>query len=133
MSNNRLMYDVCAYETRIKESTNPLAYQLNTIKYENCNKCRHELGLVGAQSASLITGNLVDLENDLRGQTRRLSQCPSKQYHPSKNITIQDKCGKKRILNTEKIHLTSCQMIKYKPVPYPKPIIMKTCPPAVFN
>ena len=39
-----------------------------------------ELGIVGGTAVSQIKGNLADLENDLRGQTRSASQCPSKHY-----------------------------------------------------
>ena len=35
---------------------------LNPIKFENCNKCRMELGIVGGTAASHIQGNIVDLE-----------------------------------------------------------------------
>ena len=38
MSSNRLMYDTCAYKTRVNESVGPLEYMLNPIRYENCNK-----------------------------------------------------------------------------------------------
>ena len=67
MSSNRLMYDTCAYKKTLDESTGTLAYVLNPMKYENCNKCRMELGILGGPSVSQIKGNLVDLENDLRG------------------------------------------------------------------
>ena len=76
MSSNRLMYDTCEYKTRIGESVGPLEYMLNPIRYENCNKCRMELGTVGGTNVSHIKGNLVDLETDLRGQTRRHTKCP---------------------------------------------------------
>ena len=46
MSSNRLMYDTCAYK-RNWESTTPLDYNLYAGKYENCSKCRLELGQVG--------------------------------------------------------------------------------------
>ena len=74
MSFNRLMYDTCEYKTRIGESVGPLEYMLNPIRFENCNKCRMELGIVGGTAVSQIEGNLVDLENDLRGQTRSNSK-----------------------------------------------------------
>ena len=42
MSYNRLRYDQCAYKTEINQSVGPLEYLLNPMKYENCQKCRHE-------------------------------------------------------------------------------------------
>ena len=82
MSSNRLMYDTCAYKKRLDESVGPLNYTLYPGKYENCSKCRIELGSVGGNNVSLFSGNLVDLESDLRGQTRKASLAPSKKYHP---------------------------------------------------
>ena len=80
MSSNRLIYDNCEYKTKLNESTNPLNYMLNPIRYENCNKCRMELGVVGGTAVSHIQGNLVDLETDLMGITRKASLCPSQKF-----------------------------------------------------
>jgi len=133
MSSNRLMYDTCAYSKRIDESVGPLAYVMNPLKYENCKKCRHELGLVGGSAVSHIQGNMVDLENDLRGATRENSLCPSKHYHPTKgNITLQKRtgecgCSKSVVVNTKLVHLPSCQMIRYRPTPQPPKLDIQTC------
>lgn len=144
MSSNRLIYDTCAYKKSLDQSVGPLSYLLNPIKYENCSKCRMELGIVGGTDVSQIKGNLVDLENDLRGQTRAASLCPSHHYQPNcpdkigdqcqpKQINIQGRsCGPPRTINTELLHLPPCQMIRYKPVPLPPPMKIQTCPaPAV--
>ena len=42
-------------------------------------------GLVGGTNVSHIKGNLVDLENDLRGQTRSNTKCPARKYAPPKD------------------------------------------------
>ena len=145
MSSNRLMYDTCAYRKNIDQSVGPLSYQLNPMKYENCSKCRMELGIVGGTAVSQIKGNLVDLENDLRGQTRSASQCPSKHYQPScpdkigdscqpSQIQIQgNACNAPRTIDTTLLHLPPCQMIRYKPVPLPPPMNIQTCPPPVIQ
>jgi len=137
MSSNRLSYDQCAYQKTLEQSTNPLSYVLNPIKYENCNKCRMELGIVGGTAVSHIKGNLVDLENDLRGQTRAQSSCPDRQYqkpcndlnscNPKSIATHRTLCEPPSMLNTELLHLPPCQMIRYKPVPLPKPMNLPTC------
>ena len=136
MSSNRLIYDTCAYSTKINESVGPLQYILNPMKYENCKKCRHELGLVGGTAVSHIKGNLVDLENDLRGATRVSSLCPKKKYYPSKDnkININAKsCGQPRNVDTNMVHLPSCQMIRYKPTPLPPKINLDSCPQPLIN
>ena len=76
MSSTRLRNDTCAYKAT-SESTGPLNYAMYTGKYENCARCRVEFGIVGGNNVSLFSGNLVDLESDLRGQTRPASLCPS--------------------------------------------------------
>ena len=140
MSSNRLKYDTCAYKKNLDQSVGPLSYVMNPMKYENCNKCRMELGIVGGNNVSQIKGNLVDLECDLRGQTRAASLCPDKHYHPNCENEIADECqpkeikingapcGKDRVIDTELMHLPSCQMIRYKPVPLPPPMNLQTCP-----
>ena len=110
------------------------------MKYENCNKCRMELGIVGGNNVSQIKGNLVDLENDLRGQTRAASLCPDKHYHPNcpgevgdncqpKSITIPgNACEQGRNINTELVHLPPCQMLRFPPVPLPGAQNYDSCP-----
>ncbi len=139
MSSNRLIYDTCAYKKNLDESVGPLSYLLNPIKYENCNKCRMELGIVGGSNVSHIRGNLVDLENDLRGQTRSASLCPTKKYQPNCATTIGDDCQPEKIvtqangcseaktIDTRLVHLPPCQMIRYKPVPLPPPMKIDHC------
>ena len=146
MSSNRLMYDTCAYKKNLDQSVGSLSYLLNPIKYENCNKCRMELGLVGGTAVSQIKGNLVDLENDLRGITRSASLCPSKHYIPNCPNKIGDECQPKSIhlndnrgcspqkpINTNLLHLPPCQLIRYKPVPLPPPMKIDSCPPPFLN
>ena len=139
MSSNRLIYDTCAYKKTLDESVGPLSYLLNPIKYENCNKCRMELGIVGGSNVSHIRGNLVDLENDLRGQTRGASLCPAKKYQPNcstkigdacqpdKIVTQSNGCGEAKTIDTRLVHLPPCQMIRYKPVPLPPPMKIDHC------
>lgn len=131
MSFNRLQYDNCTYRQDLRQSVGTLSYVLDSAKYENCNKCRHELGLVGGSNVSHIKGNLVDLENDLRGQTRPMTRCPDYKYKPgdgNKIDPVWNSCGKKNpTINTEMQHLPACQMVHYKPVPLPPPMDINQC------
>ena len=116
MSSNRLMYDSCAYKKRLNESIGPLNYSMYTGKYENCSKCRIELGSVGGNGVSLFSGNLVDLESDLRGQTRNASLCPSKHYHPPCKSCPGNTSGipcDKPECGPKMIHQPGCQMVRY--------------------
>mgnify|MGYP005668024963 CR=1 FL=1 len=131
MSSNRLIYDSCAYQKELQQSTDPLDYALYTGKYENSAKCRIELGSVGGNGVSLFNGNLVDLESDLRGQTRQASICPCSKYTPKCHNSKCNNKGKgipcsSRECQVPLKHQPSCQMINYPKVPMPnKPMDSK--------
>lgn len=95
MSSNRLIYDSCTYQNKMKTSTGPYDYAMMDSKYEHSAKCRIENGIVGGNQVSLYAGNLVDLESDLRGQTRLASKCPTKKYMPSspQQLDHMNVCG----------------------------------------
>lgn len=130
MSSNRLIYDECAYKKTLQQSTDPLQYALYTGKFENTAKCRIELGSVGGNGVSLFNGNLVDLESDLRGQTRKTSLCPCDKYGPDcTNSKCKDKQGNvvKYGNKTPLNHQPSCQMINYPKVPMPENPVNSSC------
>ena len=114
-----------------KRRSGTIQYLLDPVKYENYSKCRNQLGLVGGANVSHIKGNLVDLESDLKGQTRRHSLCSATKYKPCNENKIEitsNETNKKRIIDTNLIHLRSCQMIDYKPVPLPQNMVKPNCP-----
>jgi hypothetical protein len=98
---NRTTYDPCVYQQELKQSVSQIAYVLDPIQFQNCNQCRMELGIVGGNAVSHIDGNMVDLESDLRGQTRNPAQCPSSKYIPL------------GVDASKTTHLPPCQMINY--------------------
>ena len=140
MSFNRLRYDNCAYSQELNESVGTLSYVLDPSKYENCNKCRMELGIIGGTNVSHIKGNLVDLETDLRGTTRNASKCPTKKYQnpcptgdmntcqPDKIVLRGNGCNQPRVIDTSMQHLPSCQMIRYKAIPLEPSMPPVLCP-----
>ena len=123
MSSNRLSYDSCAYQKTLQQSTGPLDYMMYTGKYENCAKCRIEFGVVGGNGVSLYSGNLVDLESDLRGQTRQASLCPKTMYTPEctncNNQMNGIPCSSEQC-KPKMINQPSCQMQYYPRVPTQK-------------
>ena len=135
------MYDTCAHAR--KSSTRALAL-FRTPSIQSNTKTATNAGwnwalLVAA--VSQIKGNIVDLENDLRGQTRPASLCPSKKYHPACPNKIGDACQPAQLqvqgngcsagmtIDIRLQHLRPCQMIRHKPVPLPPPMKIQTCPP----
>lgn len=71
---DRSGYDGCAYNKRLTESTAPLNYQLYQGKFESCGKCREDL--------FWAPQDLVDVESELDGRKRPLSQCDKFKYSP---------------------------------------------------
>lgn len=128
---NRLSYDSCAYQKEVVQSTTPLSYVLDPIKYENCSKCRNELGLVGGTAVSHVRGNLVDLENDLRNQNRPNTHCPSYKYSPPTGQFLQGKEYIKPVchpsIDINQQHLLPCQLSSYRQVPATPPLNLYQC------
>lgn len=120
---NRLIYDSCSYNAELQQSVAPLSYILDPVRYENCQKCRPELGIVGGTAVSHVNGNLVDLENDLRGQTRPVTKCPTYKYLPPQNNILQGKEYIKPVvhpeIDTNLRHLRPCQMQQFPATPLP--------------
>jgi hypothetical protein len=125
---------------RDQQSADAYSYVLIPQKWENPNKCRNALGLVGGSEVSHAKGNLIDVESDLMGITRANSKCNAKQYVPScplggeecptypANIVFKDKTtGEVRDVNTEPRHLRSCQTWSYPGTPVPRPYGQETC------
>lgn len=81
----RGIYDDCAYKRRLHESTSPLLYNINPVAYESCTKCHQAypgfIGSLGGQGFG-IGPDRVDIDSDLRGQTRLLTNCPTHKYNP---------------------------------------------------
>jgi hypothetical protein len=131
MSANRLSYDPCSYKQSLYQSVAPVNYTLDPIKYEHSEKCRMELGIVGGTNVSHITGNLVDLENNLRGQTYPSTKCSDYKFQPEKNNKIVAKEYIKPVehpvLDTRMKHLDSCQMFDYAPVPKEPQMTIDRC------
>ena len=76
MTYNRLMYDKCAYDTEIKESTGSLNYNLFRGKYEN-TKCA-----IADYTHIIEFGDRARTENELYGLSRLNSLCPNKKFSP---------------------------------------------------
>jgi len=132
MSFASLKYDNCYYNKELGQSVSTLNYLMDPVKYENCNKCRMEFGIIGGSDVSQIKGNLVELENDLYGLNRSASLCPSKKFTPvckDKGIDYHPRgCSDKHHIDLTPVHLPSCQMIDYKPTPLPPPMVISRCP-----
>jgi hypothetical protein len=130
---NRLTYDQCAYMKKLGESVAPINYMLDPVRYENCNQCRIGVGIVGGTAVSHVMGNMVDLENDLRGANRPNTHCPTYKYHPQQPGTcyvqgreyIKPVCHPR--VDTSPVHLKQCQLQDWPATPLPAQLPPFTC------
>jgi hypothetical protein len=96
-----------------------------------------ELGIVGGTAVSHISGNLVDLENDLRGQTRPATKCPEYYYRPPQGNKLESreyiKPVNHPVLDLTPKHLPACQMFDYQEVPMAPHVEASTCATALTH
>lgn len=83
MSATRMLYDRCTVAEAARASQKPLHYMMYPGKYYNNNQCMIQEGIIGGNNVSLYSGNLVNLESELRGQTRMASNCSKNKFHPN--------------------------------------------------
>ena len=111
MSVNRSSYDRCSYQKKMQEVQGQFDYIIYPQMYQNNAKCRMEQGVFGGNDVSVV-GNLIDLENELRGQNAVLSHCMDFSFDERKY---------------PKKHLPTCKMANYERPFYPKPMYNQTC------
>lgn len=111
MSVCRSSYDKCSYRKKLQEVRGQFDYIMYPDMYQNTSKCRMERGIVAGNDVSRV-GNLIDLENELRGQNAVLNHCMDYSFDERKY---------------PKKHLPSCKMANYDRPSYPKPTYNQTC------
>jgi len=112
-----------------EKDENPQHYDDLTSQYVNPRPQRHILGIVGGNEVSLIKGNMVDLESDLRGITIPNTFAPWRQYQPpqQKKEIVRDNVKTSLSIDIQKAHLPAYQMMGYPAVVAPYPIINQVC------
>ena len=93
MSFTRNAYDMCSYKYALAETTGSGIYQLSRPD-NSCTSCLPVDPRIIAQSKGVsISKNtsMIDIDSELIGITRNLSDCPDRQYFPDQNASFQ--CG----------------------------------------
>jgi hypothetical protein len=130
MSFNRTLYDPLAAQQVNQDNISTLTYTLYPGKFQNQRPCRMALGIVGGNNVSIDYTNMVDIESDLRGQTRKITRAVNGQYAPSCDLCYNCMsglpCGCEKCQKPKK-HLASCQMIRYPPTVLPTPQQYSNC------
>jgi hypothetical protein len=135
--------DLRAKQTSWIRSDNSAAYDLNTpnrVVRQNYSRSelnvaspppkRHILGIVGGNDVSQLAGNPQDIESDLRGLTRPLTNCPEREYHPTKagqEKLVYDNRKTNLSIDIRPINLPEYQMWAYPTAYAPLPFKKETC------
>lgn len=109
---------------------NPQMYERLTSTYIHPKPQRHVLGLVGGNEVSLIKGNMVDLESDLRGITLPNTFCPWRKYQaPTADAASIRRATTKGAVDIDvrPAHLPAYQMWAYPAVTAPLPLRNTVC------
>jgi hypothetical protein len=113
-----------------EKKENPQHYDYLATTYINPQPKRHILGLVGGNEVSLIKGNMVDLESDLRGINIPNTFCPWRQYQPpplDQKEIVRDNTKEQLKIDVRPEHLPAYQMWAYPVVYAPEPMKRDAC------
>jgi hypothetical protein len=123
MSQSRNQYDCCEYSHTLSQSMGPYEHVMDVARYKHAQPCRMRQGVLGGNAVSHVGASVIDVENDLRGQTRPLTQCAAFKYLPSGRGYVQGRELVKpvkhpRIFDAPRWDLRACDMIDpHNPVP----------------
>ena len=133
MNSNRLNSDICAVKQSLKQSTAPTSLIMDPFKYNHCNTCFPEFGILGGTAVSHVSGNLVELENDLSGRNRPVTRCPQYKYMPNhaagyvKGKNYIKPSGNETV-DTSMRHLKPCNFTTFHPLPSEPLMDVYRCP-----
>jgi hypothetical protein len=82
MSSNRILYDNCNYAKTLAESTSKAEYQIFPPRNINCDVFKCDQARACSAVDRDFIGKRVNIESELRNQTRYNSRCPSRKYTP---------------------------------------------------
>jgi hypothetical protein len=108
-ASNRQIYDCCDYAQSLKQSVDPLQYDLYFGAVENCNKC------IDKKAWFKQDAEIVNIESDLLNLTRPLSNCDQYKYNP--NCKPSPSCISTFDPNAPKILSPSLCPIVYNNIP----------------
>ena len=108
-ASNRQVYDCCKYAQDLKQSVDPLQYNLYFGAQENCSKC------IDKKAWFKQDTEIVDVESELWNITRPLSDCDQYKYNPS--CQTSDSCISTFASNVPRILSPSLCPIVYNNIP----------------
>jgi len=113
-----------------EQTENPQTYDIELSSYLNPQPQRHILGIVGGNDVSIVKGNMVDMESDLRRINIPNTFCPWRQYQPpsaDQKEIVRDNVKINLKIDTRLQHLPTYQMWAYPGMPAPVPLKTEVC------
>ncbi len=118
--------DSCATKAEFRDNVSIFSHTVDVDRFVHSEPCAHRKGLAQTHSVSTVGpqplpgnvhkawGDMIALENDLRGQTRHASRCPAYMYAPgAKETKNQFREAPPPVRTDAMEHLGQCQMIDY--------------------
>jgi len=109
---------------------NTQLYDQSKYAYISAHPKRHILGIVGGNEASLVKGNVTDVESDLTWRTRPLTRCDPFKHSPVGENDVQIKRQNRKYdltMDISKNNLPAYQMWAYPTVMAPTPMKNDPC------
>ena len=97
----RSLYDDCSLDKRNTESSGPGNYATDKQVIESKESCFQAASPFQHNPYHSVPMNSVDIESELRGQTRNLSNCPSQKYNPNQPYPVDyvvNECADDRLV-----------------------------------
>ena len=90
MSWSRPRYDDCTYKHRLAETISPGEYMTQTPR--SCDNCVYYAPgvLLDKKGTTISDKELIDIDSELMGITRKYSQCPADKYIPGQSFCKMD-------------------------------------------
>lgn len=110
------LYDSCNIEKKDSESSGPFKWITDSL-YEHKSNCYVGASPFMHNNFKSIPANSIDIENDLRNGTRKLSRCPKSRFDPTQLDNCKDckqcnqglPCGCEHCKDTKsQLKLTDC-------------------------
>ena len=86
---SRSLYDQCSLEKKNKESTAPFEWTTDSSVIESKQACYLATSPFMHNPFNSVPSSIVDIESDLKGQTRQLSKCPENRFNPNTAKALQ--------------------------------------------
>lgn len=86
---SRALYDDCSLKKKNQESVAPFEWATDSSVIESKQSCYFAASPFMHNPFNSVPSNIVDIESDLKGQTRQLSKCPETRFNPNTAKALQ--------------------------------------------